>query len=195
MIREFVYSDEVFYWGRTGNQPTVLETRCTLAQDVEPQALGEALLDALRAHTNFRVRPLVVRSKLLASIEDVKNPPLYEDTGIGRRLGTRETERLMLYVTYKKKVVTLHVFHGLADLRGIYAFLNTLLRCYFNNLGLTKAGLPSPTTWTPFLATKTFLGVELQGTRLDITLQRSRTFSICRKKALAGGRLGSASGR
>ena len=133
-----------FYWARTGNQPTVLETHCALAQDVEPQALREALLGALRTHTNFRVRPLVVQSKLLASIEDVQNPPLYENTGIARHLGTEETERLMFYVTYKKRVITLHVFHGLADLRGIYAFLNTLLGYYFNSPGLARTDLPKP---------------------------------------------------
>ena len=144
MIREFVYSDEIFYWARIGNQPTVLEVQCTLAQDAEPHALGEALLGALRVHTNFRARPIVVRGKFLASIEDVKTPPLYEDTGVRRCLGTEETERLLIYATYKERVVTLHVFHGLSDFRGICAFLNTLLKFYFNSLGQTDFDLPEP---------------------------------------------------
>ena len=144
MIREFVYSDEIFYWARIGHQPTVLEVQCTLAQNAEPQALGEALLDALRVHTNFRTRPVVVRGKFLASIEDVETPPLYEENGVKRCLGTDETEQLMIYATYKERVVTLHVFHGLSDFRGICAFLNTMLKFYFNYLGQTDVELPEP---------------------------------------------------
>ena len=144
MIREFVYSDEIFYWARIGHQPTVLEVQCTLAQNAEPQALGEALLGALRVHTNFRARPVVVRGKFLASIEDVETPPLYEETGVKRCLGTNETEQLMIYATYKERVVTLHVFHGLSDFRGICAFLNTMLKFYFNYLGQTDVELPEP---------------------------------------------------
>lgn len=144
MIREYVYSDEIFYWARIGHQPTVLEVQCTLANDAEPQALGEALLGALRVHTNFRARPIVVRGQFYASIEDVENPPLYEETGVKRRLGTDETERLLIYATYKERVVTLHVFHGLSDFRGICAFLNTMLKFYLNSLGQTEVELPEP---------------------------------------------------
>ena len=87
------------------------------------EALGEALLKALQVHTNFRVRPVVCQGKLMASIEDVKKPPLYREDGRKRRLGTDETEGLLIYVTYLEKVITLHVFHGLSDFRGICAFL------------------------------------------------------------------------
>ena len=144
MIRQLYYSDLIFYWARIGKRPTVLEIRCTLAQDAEPEALGEALLKALQVHTNFRVRPVVNQGKFMASVEDVKNPPLYREDGRKRRLGTDETEGLLIYVTYTEKMITLHVFHGLSDFRGICAFLKTLLKFYCSGLGIADTELPEP---------------------------------------------------
>ena len=144
MIRQLYYSDLIFYWARIGKRPTVLEIRCTLTREASPEALGEALLKALQVHTNFRVRPVVNRGKLMASVEDVKNPPLYREDGRKRRLGTDETEGLLIYVTYMEKVITLHVFHGLSDFRGICAFLKTLLKFYCSGLGIADTELPEP---------------------------------------------------
>lgn len=143
MIRQFYFADEIFYWARIGNQPTVLEFQCTLAQNAEPEALGAALVNALEVHTNFRIRPVVARGQYMASVEEVKRPPLYEETGRKRRMCTRETEGLLLYATYKERLVTLHVFHSLSDFRGICAFINTWLKFYFDKLGLAKVELPA----------------------------------------------------
>ena len=144
MIRPFYFADEIFYWARIGNRPTVLEFQCVLAGEAEPQALREALLKALQVHTNFRARPVVSRGQFYSKIEDVENPPLYEEDGRKRRLGTDETEGLLLYATYKGRVISLHVFHGLSDFRGINAFLNTILKFYFSSLGLADVELPEP---------------------------------------------------
>ena len=144
MIRPFYFADEIFYWARIGNRPTVLEFQCVLAGEAEPQALREALLKALQVHTNFRARPVVSRGQFYSKIEDVENPPLYEEDGRKRRLGTDETEGLLLYATYKGRVLSLHVFHGLSDFRGINAFLNTILKFYFSSLGLADVELPEP---------------------------------------------------
>ena len=86
MIRPFYFADEIFYWARIGNRPTVLEFQCVLAGEAEPQALREALLKALQVHTNFRARPVVSRGQFYSKIEDVENPPLYEEDGRKRRL-------------------------------------------------------------------------------------------------------------
>ena len=64
-IRPIPFSDELFYWLRTGKQPTVLDIRCTLAEKVVPRALKTALGSALRVHTNFRIRPVIVQGAFL----------------------------------------------------------------------------------------------------------------------------------
>ena len=143
-IRSIPFSDELFYWLRIGKQPTVVEVQCTLAKRVVPRALKAALGDALRVHTNFRIRPVIVRGMFQAAVCDVKNPPLFKEDGRVRHMGTAETKGLMLYATYSEKMITLHFFHGLSDFRGFCAFLNTILKFYFHKLGKTEIELPEP---------------------------------------------------
>ena len=136
--------DETFYWGRSGKQATVIEVTCKLAQKVDVKVLSDSLLSALKVHTNFRIQPVVVKRRFHAVIEDVTTPPVMPHDGRPRHLGTKETQGLMLYVTYKENEITLHVFHGISDLRGVYAFLNTLLKFYYNELGVEGIELPKP---------------------------------------------------
>lgn len=143
-IRPIPFSDELFYWLRTGKQPTVLEVQCTLVERVVPHALKTALGSALRVHTNFRIRPVIVRGTFQAVVCDVKNPPLFREDGCVRHLGKAETSELMLYVSYGEKNFTLHIFHGLSDFRGICAFMNTILKFYFHELGQSGIKLPEP---------------------------------------------------
>ena len=75
-IRPIPFSDELFYWLRMGKQPTVVDVHCTLTKRVVPRELKAALGDALRVHTNFRIRPVVVGNMFRAAVCDVKNPPL-----------------------------------------------------------------------------------------------------------------------
>ena len=143
-IRPIPFSDELFYWLRMGKQPTVVDVHCTLTEGVVPRALKAALGDALRVHTNFRIRPVVVGNMFRAAVCDVKNPPLFKEDGRVRHMGTADTRGLMLYVTYDENHITLHFFHGLSDFRGFCAFLNTMLRFYFHKLGKTEIELPEP---------------------------------------------------
>ena len=140
--RPIYFADEIFYWARTGKKATVLEIQCTLVNAVEPQALKRALSGALRVHTNFRIRPVIFRSTFRATTEEVKNPPVFQEDGHTRKLGTSETNGLMLYVTYSGRIITLHIFHGLSDFRGIIAFLNTMLKFYLHDLGKLNIELP-----------------------------------------------------
>lgn len=144
ITREISLLDKSFYLTRSGRQATVLEMRCTLTQAVNPTILNSALAKALGVHVNFRIRPIIADNMVKATIDDVERPPLYEEDGRTRHLGTEDTEGLVFYVTYANTDITLHVFHGLADLRGIYAFLQTLLKFYFHELGLATAELPEP---------------------------------------------------
>ena len=96
----------------------MVEVQCTLAKRVVPRALKAALGDALRVHTNFRIRPVIVRGMFQAAVCDVKNPPLFKEDGRVRHMGTAETKGLMLYATYSEKMITLHFFHGLSEIPG-----------------------------------------------------------------------------
>ncbi len=89
-IRPIPFSDELFYWLRMGKQPTVVDVHCTLTERVVPRALKAALGDALRVHTNFRIRPVVVGNMFRAAVCDVKNPPLFKADGswTGRSIHT-----------------------------------------------------------------------------------------------------------
>ena len=135
---ELSFLDELMYWGRSGKQATVLEMNCVLDQAVKPDALHEAMLEAMRVHDNFRTRPVIVDHRFRAVTDDVDKVLVIREDGRPRHLGTEETEGLMLYATYGDNDFTLHVFHGVADLRGIYAFLKTVLRAYARILGLLQ---------------------------------------------------------
>jgi hypothetical protein len=77
ITRELNFLDKTFYWARSGKQATVIELSCSLAEDVDPQALKVAATKALGVHTNFRIRPLIVGNGVKAVIDDVKIPPVY----------------------------------------------------------------------------------------------------------------------
>lgn len=142
--RKLSFLDEMLYWGRTGKQSTVLAMRIGLTQEVDPQVLESALASALQVHTNFRIRPVIEDGRITAIVDDVKNPPLFKDDGRPKHLGTDEMDGMLLYATYEERAITLHVFHGIADLLGIAAFTKTLLGFYFNALGLASIDLPEP---------------------------------------------------
>ena len=141
-IRPIYFADEIFDWARLGRRPTVLEVQCTLVDPVDAQALSYAMLNALRVHTNFRAKLVISKGKYMAVIEDVEVPPVYKADGRTRRMGTKETEGLQLYADYDDRTITLHIFHGLSDFRGICAFQKTLLKFYFHKLGLAETELP-----------------------------------------------------
>ena len=84
------------------------------------------MLNALRVHTNFRAKLVISKGKYMAAIEDVEIPPVYKADGSTRRMGTKETEGLQLYADYDDRTITLHIFHGFSDFRGICAFLKIL---------------------------------------------------------------------
>ncbi len=149
-IRPLDFLDETMYWGRSGKQATVLEMQCVLTQKTDPEALKDALLNALKVHTNFRIRPVLVNRRFHAKIDDVTKPPVYREDGRSRCLGTEETEGLMLYLTYGNFDFTLHIFHGIADFKSFKAFLHTLLKFYCTALGAAEIACPRPDSMDGF---------------------------------------------
>ena len=123
-MKELYFFDETFYWGRSGRRATVAEAECELTQSVRPDELRKAVVSALRVHRNFRARPVIVGRRFF--VEDSEA----EQVMVPRNVGTKETGGLMLYVSYGERRFTLHVFHGLADMRSMSAFLHTVLRFY-----------------------------------------------------------------
>lgn len=146
-LRELYKADEVFYWGRTGSRPTVIETKCVLKAEVDAVLLKSAFSSALMVHTNFRVRPVICRGRVKALLHDIEKVPVFPDDGCPKHIGSCETEGYMLYCSYRSRCFTLHVFHGVSDLRGIINFMNTMLLFYFGEEGqsITAESLPYAT--------------------------------------------------
>ena len=129
-MEKLFFFDETFYWGRSGKRATVIEAECELTQSVHPDELRAAVLSALRVHRNFRARPVIVGRRFLVETSEVEQVTVVREDEGPRSLGPKETDGLMLYVTYGERRFTLHVFHGLADMRSICAFLHTVLSFY-----------------------------------------------------------------
>ena len=130
-MKELYFFDETFYWGRSGRRATVIEAECELTQSVRPDELRAAVVSALRVHRNFRARPVIVGRRFLVEDSEAEQVAVVSEAdGLPRNVGTKETGGLMLYVSYGERRFTLHVFHGLADMRSICGFLGTVLRFY-----------------------------------------------------------------
>ena len=129
-MEKLFFFDETFYWGRSGKRATVIEAECELTQNVRPDELRAAVMSALRVHRNFRARPFIVERRFLVETSEVEQVTVVSEDEGPRSLGTKETEGLMLYASYGERRFTLHVFHGLGDMRSICAFLHTVLKFY-----------------------------------------------------------------
>ena len=130
-MKELYFFDETFYWGRSGRRATVIEAECELTQSVRPDELRAAVVSALRVHRNFRARPVIVGRRFYVEDSWAEQVAVVSEAdGLPRNVGTKETGGLMLYVSYGERRFTLHVFHGLADMRSICGFLHTVLKFY-----------------------------------------------------------------
>ncbi len=128
-MEKLFFFDETFYWSRSGKRATVIEAECELTQSVRPDELRAAVLSALRVHRNFRARPVIVGRRFLVDTSEVEQVTVVSEDDQPRNL-IKDTEGLMLYASYGESRFTLHVFHGLGDMRSICAFLHTVLSFY-----------------------------------------------------------------
>ena len=128
-MEKLFFFDETFYWSRSGKRATVIEAECELTQSVRPEELRAAVLSALRVHRNFVARPVIVGRRFLVDTSEVEQVTVVSEDDQPRNL-IKDTEGLMLYASYGERRFTLHVFHGLADMRSICAFLKTVLSFY-----------------------------------------------------------------
>ena len=128
-MEKLFFFDETFYWSRSGKRATVIEAECELTQSVRPEELRAAVLSALRVHRNFRARPVIVGRRFLVDTSEVELVTVVSEDDQPRNL-IKDTEGLMLYASYGESRFTLHVFHGLGDMRSICAFLHTVLSFY-----------------------------------------------------------------
>ena len=129
-IEKLYFFDETFYWGRSGKRATVIEAECELTQSVRSDELRTAVVSALKVHRNFRARPVIVGRRFYVENSEAEQVTVISEDGRPRSVGTKETGGLMLYVTYGERRFTLHVFHGLGDMRSICAFMGTVLKFY-----------------------------------------------------------------
>ena len=120
-MEKLFFFDETFYWGRSGKRATVIEAECELTQSVRPEELRTAVLSALRVHRNFRARPVIVGRRFFVETSDVEQVTVVKEDGRPRNL-IKDTDGLMLYASYGESRFTLHVFHGLGDMRSISTY-------------------------------------------------------------------------
>ena len=106
-----------------------------LDQDVDDDALGEAVLQAEQRYTSF-ASGLATTGHGFRYIPLASSPCAYEEVpGKRWRLGTEETNGRLYRVTYAGPWITVSLHHGLADGRGVFEYLKTLLYYYLVALG------------------------------------------------------------
>ena len=145
-MEKLFFFDETFYWGRSGKRATVIEAECELTQSVRPEELRAAVLSALRVHRNFRARPVIVGRRFFVETSEVEQVTVVSENDQPRNL-IKDTEGLMLYVSYGESHFTLHVFHGLGDMRSICAFLHTVLSFYCHTVDDSQLAADSMDTF------------------------------------------------
>lgn len=97
--------------------------------------MKKALIAALGIHTNFRQQPVIVNGAIKAVLLSPDVVKIYPVSDGPKHLGTSDTGGLMVYASYEGRSFQMHVFHGIADLRGIYGFMQTLLVEYMRVMG------------------------------------------------------------
>ena len=145
-MEKLFFFDETFYWGRSGKRATVIEAECELTQSVRPEELRAAVLSALRVHRNFRARPVIVGRRFFVETSEVEQVTVVSENDQPRNL-IKDTAGLMLYVSYGERRFTLHVFHGLGDMRSICAFLHTVLSFYCHTVDDSQPATDSMDTF------------------------------------------------
>ena len=145
-MEKLFFFDETFYWGRSGKRATVIEAECELTQSVRPEELRAAVLSALRVHRNFRARPVIVGRRFFVETSEVEQVTVVSENDQPRNL-IKDTAGLMLYVSYGESRFTLHVFHGLGDMRSICAFLHTVLSFYCHTVDDSQLAADSMDTF------------------------------------------------
>ena len=146
-MEKLYFFDETFYWGRSGKRATAIEVECELTQSVDPDELRRAMLSALRVHRNFRARPAIVGRRFQVDTSEVKQVTVVKESGQPLSLGTEDTEGLMIFASYGESRFTIHLFHGLGDMRSICAFLNTVLKFYCHTVDDSQLATDSMDTF------------------------------------------------
>ena len=118
-MEKLYFFDETFYWGRSGKRATVIEVECELKEDVRPEELRQSVLNALRVHRNFRVRPVIVGRRFFAEdYEDLdEDPEDPEDPGylIARVVGETEEDLTVEIPEEEEAEAVAEVFEELLD--------------------------------------------------------------------------------
>ena len=147
MFRELGIDDQLHYWFISGDHASVIEWEVVLREEIEESVFKQAVLTAMRIHTNFRSHPVVVNGRVKVSVEDVKQIPVFVEDGIPRQIGTAETEGYLFYFSFSGCKLYLRLFHGLADGHGSFAFLATVLSCYLKETKQIRIDLPEPDSY------------------------------------------------
>lgn len=145
ILRELGIDDQVHYWFISGDQTSTIEWEIMLKEKVEEEALKQAVLTAMQAHTNFRSHPVVAGGRAKVTVNDnIKDIPVFMADSKKRQIGTSDTCGYLFYFSFQDNELIFRLFHGLADGRGSLAFLTTVLICYFKETRGILIDTPAP---------------------------------------------------
>lgn len=134
-VRKLDANDLHQYCHYNGEDTMVIVLEAIMDQDVDGDALSEAVRRAERRYTAFGCG-LATTGLGLCYTPLASAARAYEDVP-GKRwlLGTDETAGRLYRVTYDGPRITVSLHHGLTDGRGAFEYLKTLLCCYLTALG------------------------------------------------------------
>lgn len=127
LFKDLGLDDQTHYWFISGDQTSTIEWEVILGEEVQEEALKQSVSDAMRIHTHFHSHPVIAGGRVKVSVDYEGQIPVFIDDGRTRQLGTDETNGYLFYVAFHGDKLSLRLFHGLADGRGSFSFLKTML--------------------------------------------------------------------
>ncbi|MDO4797896.1 MAG: hypothetical protein Q4A01_07740 [Coriobacteriales bacterium] len=134
-VRRIDGKDLHLYYHHNGDDTMLIMLEAIMDQDVDGDALSQAVRDAERRYTAFGCGLATTgRGLCYRSLETTARA--FEDVP-GKRwlLGTEDTAGRLYRVTYDGPRITVSLHHGLTDGRGAFEYLKTLLYYYLVALG------------------------------------------------------------
>ncbi len=126
---------KVFYYSMAGRHAYTGTLIATLTRPVQLHALHQAVKNAMIAQPYYQSHPVKKGNDIFVVRRPPGQVPVFEETNSGRAYGSDETYGYLFYVTYCGRDIYLRTYHGLADGRGMFLFLQKLLEYYFKELG------------------------------------------------------------
>lgn len=129
-------SDKFFYYVLSGRSSIDIVCDMTFKQLIDLPALQQSADEALGIIPEFNKTIVVKNGKLEALNGSGKVALLELDEKRVVHFGSKETNGLLFYFSYKENKLKFSAFHGLSDAAGLLAYVKTVLYLYMNKTGV-----------------------------------------------------------